>query len=315
MWNLPKRFIARQSAAEPFDCPWLIRGDAVIRLVAFDLDGTILNHNNTPSDASMAAICDLLDRGVAVASMSGRNFERNQIPFVSNPSVADALYAGCYNGAMVFAPKINGTRQLMHEQRLPDDIFSSLIQYADDRLMNFVYCRCDMNSEGPCEVYITDRMTKMSREVATMTNMVYEVDADLAQRIRTKELASPPKIMLLPEPGHADETVDELKNIFGDQIYMAWAVAGRIEIMHPDVNKGAALTAIANHIGGSLDEVMAVGDGNNDLPMLRAAGTGVLMHNADAATHRAVAGENILQTDHIENDGFAKAVRRYVLDR
>ena len=287
----------------------------MIRLVAFDLDGTILNHNNTPSDASMAAICDLLDRGVAVASMSGRNFERNQIPFVSNPSVADALYAGCYNGAMVFAPKINGTRQLMHEQRLPDDIFSSLVQYADDRLMNFVYCRCDMNNEGPCEVYITDRMTKMSRAVATMTNMVYEVDADLAQRVRTKELASPPKIMLLPEPGHADETVDELKNIFGDQIYMAWAVAGRIEIMHPDVNKGAALTAIANHIGGSLDEVMAVGDGNNDLPMLRAAGTGVLMHNADAATHRAVAGENILQTDHIENDGFAKAVRRYVLDR
>lgn len=263
----------------------------------------------------MAAICELLDRGVAVASMSGRNFERNQIPFVRNPSVADALYAGCYNGAMVFAPRTNGTRQLMHEQRLPDDIFSSLIQYADDRLMNFVYCRCDMNSEGPCEVYITDRMTKMSRAVATMTNMVYEVDADLAQRIRTKELASPPKIMLLPEPGHADETVDELKNIFGDQIYMAWAVAGRIEIMHPDVNKGAALTAIANHIGGSLDEVMAVGDGNNDLPMLRAAGTGVLMHNADAATHRAVTGENILQTDHIENDGFAKAVRRYVLDR
>ncbi len=287
----------------------------MIRLVAFDLDGTILNHNNTPSDASMAAICELLDRGIAVASMSGRNFERNQIPFVSNPNVADALYAGCYNGAMVFAPRTNGTRQLMHEQRLPDDIFLSLIQYADDRLMNFVYCRCDMNSEGPCEVYIADRTTKMSRAVATMTDMVYEVDASLAQRIRAKKLASPPKIMLLPKPGHADETVDELKNIFGDQIYMAWAVAGRIEIMHPDVNKGAALTAIANHIGSSLDEVMAVGDGNNDLPMLRAAGTGILMHNADAATHRAVAGENILQTDHIENDGFAKAVRRYALER
>ena len=87
---------------------------------------------------------------------------------------------------------------------------------------------------------------------------------------------------------------------------MAWAVAGRIEIMHPDVNKGAALTAIANHIGSSLNEVMAVGDGNNDLPMLRVAGTGVLMHNADAATHRAVAGENILQTDHIENDDLPK---------
>lgn len=290
----------------------------MIKLVAFDLDGTILNHSNEPSDASIAAIRALLERGVAVASMSGRNFERNQIPFLRDPHIADALYAGCYNGAMVFSPKHvlhDGGRQIMHEQRLPDEVFLSLIQYAAERRMNFVYCRCDRDRKGIREVYMTDRTTKMSRAVAAMTDMVYDVDADLARRIRAKELTAPPKIMLLPKAGQADETVDELKRIFGDQIYMAWAVAGRIEIMHPDVNKGAALWAIAKHLGLGLNDVMAVGDGNNDLPMLRAAGTGVLMGNADAATQRAVDGEAILQTDPIENEGFAKAVQRYVLDR
>ena len=287
----------------------------VIKLVAFDLDGTILNHSNEPSDASMAAIRALLERGVAVASMSGRNFERNQIPFLTDPHIADALYAGCYNGAMVFSPKqvSNGERELMHERRLSDEVFLSLIQYAAERRMNFVYCRCDRDRHGIREVYMTDRTTKMSRAVAAMTDMVYEVDADLARRIRVKALAAPPKIMLLPKAGQADETVDELKSIFGDRIYMAWAVAGRIEIMHPDVNKGAALSAIAEHLGLGLDEAMAVGDGNNDLPMLRAAGTGVLMGNADAATQRAVAGEDILQTDPIESEGFAKAVHRCAL--
>lgn len=285
----------------------------VIKLVAFDLDGTILNHSNEPSGASMAAIRGLLDRGVAVASMSGRNFERNQIPFLTDPDVADALYAGCYNGAMVFSPKqaLNGERQVMHEQRLPDDVFLALIQYAAEQRMNFVYCRCDLHPEGVREVYMTDHTTEMSRAVAAMTDMVYDVDADLARRILAKELTTPPKIMLLPKVGRADETVAELNDIFGDQIYMAWAVAGRIEIMHPAVNKGAALSAIAEHLGLGLDEVMAVGDGNNDLPMLRVAGTGVLMDNADAATHRAVGGEDILQTDPIENEGFAKAVQRY----
>ena len=289
----------------------------VIKLVAFDLDGTVLNHSNTPSDASMAAIRAVLDRGVAVASMSGRNFERSQIPFLCDLEVADALYAGCYNGAMVFSPKhvLNGGRKMMHEQRLPDDVFLSLIQYAAEQRMNFVYCRCDLHGEGIREVYMTDRTTQMSRAVAVMTDMVYDVDADLAQRILAKELTTPPKIMLLPKAGDADETVDELKTIFGDQIYMAWAVAGRIEVMHPDVNKGAALSAIADHLGLGLGEVMAVGDGNNDLPMLRAAGLGILMGNADAATQRAVAGEDILRTDAIEREGFAKAVHRYALDQ
>lgn len=283
-------------------------------LVTFDLDGTILNHSNTPSEMSMAAIRDLLDRGVAVASMSGRNFDRNQIPFKSDQALADALYVGCYNGAMVFAPGKDGERQLMHEQRLPDDVFLSLIQYADERNMNFVYCRCDLDRDGIHEVYMTDRTTEMSQAIAAMTDIVYDVDANLARRLLDKDLATPPKIMLLPESGQADETVDNLKQMYGDQIYMAWAVAGRIEVMHSEVNKGVALKAIADCMGVDIQNVMALGDGNNDLPMLRAAGVGVLMANADEATRAAVEGEDVLRTAHIEDEGFAQAVRRYVLE-
>jgi len=286
----------------------------VTELVTFDLDGTILNHSNTPSEMSMAAIRDLLDRGVAVASMSGRNFDRNQIPFKSDQALADALYVGCYNGAMVFAPGKDGERQLMHEQRLPDDVFLSLIQYADERNMNFVYCRCDLDRDGIHEVYMTDRTTEMSQAIAAMTDIVYDVDANLARRLLDKDLATPPKIMLLPESGQADETVDNLKQMYGDQIYMAWAVAGRIEVMHSEVNKGVALKAIADCMGVDIQNVMALGDGNNDLPMLRAAGVGVLMANADEATRAAVEGEDVLRTAHIEDEGFAQAVRRYVLE-
>lgn len=286
----------------------------MIELVTFDLDGTILNHSNTPSEMSMAAIRGLLDRGVAVASMSGRNFDRNQIPFRNDQALADALYVGCYNGAMVFAPRSNGERQLMHEQRLPDDVFLSLIQYADERNMNFVYCRCDLDRDGIHEVYMTDRTTQMSQAVAAMTDMVYDIDAELARRLLDKEFATPPKIMLLPESGKADETVDDLKQMYGDQIYMAWAVAGRIEVMHSEVNKGVALKAIADYIGADIHHVMALGDGNNDLPMLRAAGIGILMANADEATQVAVEGEDILRTAHIEEEGFAQAVGKYVLD-
>lgn len=284
----------------------------MIKLVAFDLDGTLVHNSNTLSDASWAVIRELLDQGVAVSSMSGRNFERNQLPFVSDPEVADALFVGGYNGAMVFAPKHNGERQVMHEQRLPDDVFLGLIEYVKDRQMNFVYCRCDLDGKDVHEVYMTDRTTELSLKVAAMTDMVYDADVNLAQRLLDKDLATPPKIMLLPEDGRADETVNDLKKMYGDQIYMAWAVAGRIEVMHSEVNKGVAVASIARHLGLEMDEVMAVGDGNNDLPMLHAVGTGVIMANADAATLDA--GEGLIRTDRVGDDGFANAVRRYVLD-
>ena len=286
----------------------------MIRLVAFDLDGTLLNHSNQPSETSLTVIRDLLDRGNFVASISGRNFDRNQIPFKGDPALADALYVGGYNGAVVFAPKLNGRRPLMHERRLPTEIFQELIRYSDDRNMNFVYCRCDLDAKGIQEVYITDRETEMGRAVAALTEMTYEEDPELARRISGCELQTPPKIMLLPEPGDLDSALCDLDRMFGDRIYKAWAVAGRIEIMHPDVNKGLALRAIAENAGLDLSEVMAVGDGNNDLPMLRAAGRGVLMANADAATLDDVKGSDICMTGHIENEGFAEAVRKYVLE-
>jgi len=286
----------------------------VIRLVAFDLDGTVLNHSNEPSETSLAVIRDLLDRGFCAASISGRNFDRNQIPFNADSRLADALYVGGYNGAVVFAPRLNGTRPLMHERRLPLEIFHELIRYADDRKMNFVYCQCDLDAEGIQEVYITDRETEMGRAVAALTEMTYDEDPQLVQRILEGELQTPPKIMLLPEPDDLNVTLRDLDQMFGDRIYKAWAVSGRIEIMHAEVNKGLALRAIAEHAGLDLSEVMAVGDGNNDLPMLRAAGRGVLMANADAATLADVNETDICITGHVEDEGFAEAIRKYVLD-
>ncbi len=286
----------------------------MIRLVAFDLDGTLLHKSNYPSQVSWGVVRELLDRGIFVASISGRNFERNQIPFIEDAKVADALYVGGYNGALAFAPRVNGRREMMYEQRLTADVFDDLIQFLADRNMNFVYCRCDLDGDEISEVYITDRETEMGRAVAAMTDMTYEVDAGLLDRMRSGNLGIPPKVMILPDPEHLDQTLDDLDRVFGDRVYMAWAVAGRIELMHPQVNKSVALKAIADYAGVSMDEVMAIGDGNNDLPMLQAAGTGVLMGNADEATKAEGVRLGLHTTTSVEEDGFASAVRKFVLD-
>lgn len=286
----------------------------MIRLVAFDLDGTLLHKSNYPSQASWDVIRALLDRGVSVASISGRNFDRNQIPFREDPQVADALYVGGYNGALAFTPRVDGRRELMYEQRLTADVYEGLVQYLDEKQMNFVYCRCDLEGDDIYEVYITNRDTELGRAVAAMTDMTYEIDAGLLGRMRLGDLGIPPKIMMLPDPKLVDQTLDDMNRIFGDQIYMAWAVAGRIEVMDARVNKAVALKAIADQAGVAMHEVMTLGDGNNDLPMLHAAGVGVLMGNADADTKKVVEGKGLHMTASVVDDGFAAAVQKFVLD-
>ncbi|MCE2448086.1 MAG: HAD hydrolase family protein [Candidatus Latescibacteria bacterium] len=80
------------------------------------------------------------------------------------------------------------------------------------------------------------------------------------------------------------------------------------------MNKGVALRTLIERIGGSTDRVLAVGDADNDLPMLRAAGIGVLLGNAKDEVKAAVAGDGVRIGPSFAEDGFAKMVREYALD-
>ena len=286
----------------------------MIRLVAFDLDGTVLNGTNQASVATLEVIRALLDRGIGVASVSGRNVDRSQIPFAEYPEMAAAMYVGSYNGAVVLGPGGDGPRPVLHEERLPREGFLDLVRYVDDREINYVYCRCEIGEDGIDEVYLSDRETKMGRAVEALTGMRYVYDGDLSRQILSGELGVPPKIMVLPDLDRLDRTLADLGRLFDGKIYVAWAKAGRVEVMHPAVNKSIALNAIAGSMDASMAEVLAVGDGNNDLPMLREAGVGVLMGDADAATRQAVVGSDIRIGRPFTEDGFAAAVRKFALN-
>ena len=80
-------------------------------------------------------------------------------------------------------------------------------------------------------------------------------------------------------------------------------------VVAPEVDKGKALEALASHLGVSLGEVAAIGDGTNDIPLLSLAGLAIAMGNAPDEV-KAVAGYITLDVDH---SGLAAAIERFLL--
>lgn len=286
----------------------------MIRLVAFDLDGTVLNGIGQASEASVETIRALVDAGVAVASISGRNTEKSQAPFAGVPELAAAMYIGSYNGAVVLGPAVDGSRRLLHEQRLSSGVFQEVVDYIGERGLSFVYCRYEVAEGRMQEDYMTDRNTASVQGLVALTGVRFVINGNLLSRIEAGELGPPPKLIVMPGPQRRDVVLEEMQEIFGQRLYLARTGDDRVEAMHPEVNKGRALRTICETCGVSLAQTLAVGDGDNDLPMLREAGVGVLVQSADEQTVRLAADAGLEMAPSLEAEGFSKVVEQYALD-
>ena len=120
---------------------------------------------------------------------------------------------------------------------------------------------------------------------------------------------APKMLVIFRDASRTDGAVEQLQRAFAGRITAVKSDPNYIEIIRPGVNKASALHQLAELLQISPEETMAIGDSNNDLPMLKAAGHSVAMGNA---------GEHVQKitdyvTDTCDADGVAVAIRRYVL--
>ncbi|MFH1574192.1 MAG: HAD family hydrolase [Acidobacteriota bacterium] len=285
----------------------------MIDLVAFDLDGTILDHSGRPAPSALTAIRALVERNIPIASVSGRSIRRSLQPLSAHQDFTPRMHVCGYNGAAGVGPLANGHRPLLYARRLPADVLGELVDYTCEQGLNLVYCRCDEESDGLVEEYHFLRDIAGKQTAIDWAGSGYVHDPRLIERIRSNELGPPPKIMLFAEPDRQEQTLAELHERFDGRVYVAWAIRELLEIMPPGVDKGVALQALSQATGVPLERIMAIGDGNNDLPMLQQAGLGLLMGSADPEVRQAIAGTAVRLAHPFAEDGFARAVQEYVL--
>ena len=278
-----------------------------IKIIALDLDGTLLDSQKRLSDGNRAALEEAAAKGVLIVPTTGRFFGMmpqaiRDLPFVR--------YAITINGAQVY-DRETGTAIVREE--IPLDMALDIMRLLDGYDVIYDCYRSNWgwmteSLQNKAEDYATDaHYVKMVRE---FRNPVPELKAYLESTASEGDVQ---KVMLFARNTPGSEAVtkaiaEAVRERF-PQIKATSSTWNNLELNIETAHKGNSLRRFAEHLGYALDNCMAIGDGMNDLSMIEAAGLGVAMSNA----HPLV----LAAADHVtasnDEDGVAKAIRDFVL--
>ena len=286
-----------------------------IRLIALDLDGTLLNSRGELTPGNRAAIREARARGVRVALVTGRRF-RDVRPLALDLGLDDVPVIS-HNGALT---KHARTLETVKAILLPLKAARAVLRLGREHNLDAMVS----DDPGGLGVMLYDHINEENQALAKYIAWSRRIHGDEAA---TAIRRVPSLLEFLDHPpihvgfSGSYETMarfgEELQKALGQSI-KAFATMtlypkqnfGLIDVLHPEVSKGAGVAAAAEEFGIGREEVMAVGDNFNDLEMLRYAGTPVIMRNAEAALHEA-GGFHVTASN--DEDGVAVAIEKFIL--
>jgi hypothetical protein len=263
-----------------------------IRLLALDMDGTLMGEDLVISPRVRRAIATAQARGVVVTLATGRMLDF-VLPFARDLKITAPLI--CYQGGVIQAagsdvPLYRATMDpaLVREVlELEAQYGWHAILYADD------------------DVFLADRRHPDEFYHYMLGERLVWVD-DLAHVLEQHE---PVKLIIFVETDEAERVEAELRQRFVGRMEVARSHALIVEANPPGVSKVDALQRLAAHLRIPQSQVMAIGDQANDADMIAWAGVGVAMGNGSPATI-AVAD---WVAPPLEEDGVAAAIERFIL--
>jgi Cof subfamily protein (haloacid dehalogenase superfamily) len=262
------------------------------KLVAFDLDGTLLGEELLLRPRVLSAIAEMRERGVEGCIVTGRMY-RAALPFVRQLQFTAPVV--CYQGAAVIDPQ---TDEVLQDVPLPNAEALELEEYARAHSLHIQLYANDR--------YYCEHRNRYSDLYAKISGVEPVIVPSLPRQFETWDAT---KVCIIAEPEIVREHLPRVRDLCGERAYVTRSIPWFIEVMNANVNKGKSLEIVARHLGVPMDGVLAIGDSWNDKPLLQAAGFGVAMGSAPPEL-REVADAVVAD---VENDGVAEAVERFVL--
>ncbi len=271
-----------------------------IRLIALDLDGTLLDENKRLSENNIQALAECTRQGIQVVPATGRPSDGIPEELRSIPGVR---YAITTNGGAVVDLKTGKWLSqcvLSNEQALR---ILDIVRHYHVMYDPYIQGRGITQSsffEHMEEFGISPAVQKLVRATRDVVPDVYQY------MVETKNCAEKINIFLADL---SDKEVLREKLSAVDGLAVSSSMYNNLEVNAKAATKGNALLWLADHLGIPREETMAFGDGENDISMLKAAGTGVAMGNASDQVKES-ADEVTLTNDQ---DGVAAAIQNWVL--
>lgn len=267
----------------------------MIKLVAIDVDDTLLNSNGKLMRSTIETIKKAINNKVKVVLCSGRPLAGVKHFLHELNIVSDDQYVITFNGAVIESV----TGKLLKKAGLNFATYQQIDQfsYEHDVPYNIVDAESNIITSNLDVNWIT-----VVQAWENSAGILVRKPAELSKNHQVI------KAVFCDEKEKLDQVEGEVIQEFGQANYVVRAHPYFLEVMHQNVNKGFALKFLAEKLDIKVNEIMAIGDEQNDIPMFSVAGTSVVMGNgSDAAKEHAD-----YVTSSNDNDGIKQAFDNFV---
>ncbi len=261
----------------------------MIKLIATDMDGTLLDENGNLPKNFFSILNKLKEKNIKFVIASGRSYPTLYDNFKPH---SDNLYFICDNGSYIAEP---GQPPII--SILDKDTVNSVVETCNN-IPNAAVVLCGTKGayHSPCSKETEKEIDKYYINKKVVPNLI-NVDDDIF------------KIAICDLNGSKENSYVPLNKLFGDKYKVVISGAVWVDINNKDIDKGSALKKLQKDFHISYDNTMVFGDFYNDIEMLQAAHYSFVMENAHDDVKQY---GNFIAKSNFEN-GVMKAIEEYVL--
>lgn len=264
------------------------------KLIAIDMDGTLLREDKTISKRTEEAIRKACEKGVKIVLASGRPIEGLQRYLEMLHLNTHDDYVLSYNGSVV---QNVATKEVICKNVLKGSDLLALYNVSKELGVNI-----HAFSKKGC---VTPKMSEYS-ELEGRINDIPVLEIDYSEIDPEEDIV---KVMMVDPEEVLDEAIKKLPESLYNDYTIVRSAPYFLEFLDKNSNKGTGVSALAAHLGIKKEEVICIGDAGNDLAMIEYAGLGVAMGNA---FDEVKAASNYITSSNDE-DGVAKVIEKFVL--